>query len=303
MDYITASHPLPCATIPLRLPVTKITDAYCSNPRRPLVVCDFSPPRGASLDSVDDIRNLDADFISVNYNPGRVPRADSAVAAHFVRQHSGQEVIFTLAVRDMNSLALQSHLLGAAALGLENLLIVGGDPFRQSKGRSRISPTELMRTVQNMNSGLDRRGRPLDGATSFCVGGVIDLGGDLEAVARLTHKKTQAGAEFFLTQPIFDARQILAFDSAYQAAAGERLEAPVFYGLQILRLDGVSFSTVPDRYLRQLRQGRSGEDIALEVWEALRREGVDAIYLIPTVGPRGVRDYEAAARFLRRIRH
>ena len=303
MDYITASHPLPCATIPARLPVTKITDAYCSNPRRPLVVCDFSPPRGASLDFLDDARALDADFVSVNYNPGRVPRADSAVAAHLIRQHTGREVIFTLAVRDMNSLALQSHLLGAAALGLENLLIVGGDPFRQSKSRPRISPTDLMRTVQNMNNGLDRRGRPLDGATSFCVGGVIDLGVDVEGAARLTHKKVEAGAEFFLTQPIFDPKRMHAFHSVYRAAAGEPLMAPVFYGLQILRPDGVSFSTVPDRYRQQLRQGRSGEDIALEVWEALHRESVDAIYLIPPVGLRGARDYEAAVRILRRIRH
>ncbi len=287
--------------------MTKITEAYHSKGRRPLVICDFSPPRGASLDFLEAARSLAADFISVNYNPGRVPRADSAITAHLIRRHTGRDVLFTLAVRDMNPLALQSHVLGASTLGLENLLVLGGDPFpvvqpRRAGGIGTMRPTELMRAVRNMNNGLDRRGRPLESAANLCVGGVIDLGQDVEDAARLTRKKVEAGAQFFVTQPVFDPQQKRAFEVAYEAAAGEPLAAPVFYGLQILWPGRIAFSPVPPHYQRQLERGRSGEDIAMEVWEGLRREGIDTLYLVPPIGPRGARDYEAGNRFLERVR-
>ena len=288
--------------------MTKITEAYQSPHRRhPLVICDFSPPRGASLDPLDAAGTLHADFISVNYNPGRVPRADSAVATYLIRQRTGRHVIFTLATRDMNPLSLQSHLLGAAALGLENVLIVAGDPFPpsprpQPAAVRAMPPTELIRIAQNMNRGLDRRGRPLEGATNFCIGAALDLSGNPDQATRLAHKKIQAGAQFFLTQPIFDAQQIHAFHSAYQSATSEPLTAPVFYGVQILTPKGPAFSPVPSALQKQLEAGRSGVDIALQVWSELRQAGADALYLIPPVGPRGARDYQAAARFLQRLR-
>ena len=272
-----------------------------------MVICDFSPPRGASLDFLKAARNLDSDFISVNYNPGRVPRADSAMTAHVIRQCTGRDVLFTLAVRDMNPLALQSHVLGAAVLGLENLLILGGDPFPASQHRrasrdGAMRSTELMRAVRNMNRGLDRRDRPMEGAANLCIGGVIDLGCDIEAAAHLTRSKVEAGAQFFVTQPIFSADDKKSFEDAYAAEAGQPLIAPVFYGLQILRRGSVTFSPVPPSLQRQLKLGRPGEDIAAELWHDLRREGADALYLVPPVGPRGARDYEAAARFLQLLR-
>jgi len=287
--------------------MTKITDAYRSRGKRPFVVCDFSPPRGTSLESLEAVRKLDADFISVNYNPGRVPRADSAMTANAIRQQTGREVLFTLAVRDMNPLALQSHVLGAATIGLENVLILGGDPFTASHRRKTgaagsMRPTELMRIVREMNKGLDRRGRPLEGPTDLCVGGAINLSAHIESEARLTHSKIEAGAQFFVTQPVFDPQRVEAFHTAYEDSAGGPLAAPVFYGLQILRPDSVSFSPVPPHFQRQLESGRPGEDIAIEVWQGLAAEGIDALYLVPPIGPRGARDYAAAARVLRRIR-
>ncbi len=287
--------------------MTKITDAYQSKGRRPFVICDFSPPRGAALDFLEAARKLDADFISVNYNPGRVPRADSAMTAHFIRQHTGQEVLFTLATRDMNPLALQSHLLGAATLGLENVLILGGDPFpatnrRRAGAIGTMRPTELMRIVRDMNNGLDRRGHPLEAATDLCIGGAINLSAHLESEARLTHAKVQAGAQFFVTQPVFDQQRVKAFHTAYEDSTGRSLKVPIFYGLQVLRADGVSFSPLPRYYQQQLESGRLGEDIAVEAWQGLAAESVDALYLVPPIGPRGARDYVAAARVLRRVR-
>lgn len=285
----------------------KITDAYQSKGRRPLVICDFSPARGVFLGILEDVRKLDADFISVNYTPGRVPRADSAMTAHAIHQHTGREVLFTVATRDMNPLALQSHLLGAATIGLQNVLILGGDPFPSTRRRKAgavgaMLPTELMRIVRGMNEGLDRRGRPLEGATDLCVGGAINLSAHIESETRLTHAKIHAGAHFFVTQPVFDPQRVRELRTAYADSVGEPLNVPVFYGIQVPRLGQITFSPVPSRYQEQLDGGRSGEDIAVEVWEGLSKEGVDALYLVPPVGPSGARDYDAAARFLQRVR-
>ena len=165
-----------------------------------------------------------------------------------------------------------------------------------------MRPTELMRIVRDMNNGLDRRGRPLEGSTDLCVGGAINLSADTESESRLTHAKVQAGAQFFVTQPVFDPQQVKAFLSTYEESCGEALGVPVFYGLQVPRLGQVTFSPLPPHYRRQLECDRPGEDIAVEVWEGLQREGVDSLYLVPPIGPRGTRDYAAAARVLQRIR-
>ena len=71
----------------------------------------------------------DADFIAVAYNPGRAVRANSAMLAAAVQGRMGIDATFTLATRDMNQLALQSQLLGAQMLGLENVIVVQGDPI------------------------------------------------------------------------------------------------------------------------------------------------------------------------------
>ena len=83
-------------------------------------ICDFSPPRSGDP-SVLQQASIDADFISVAYNPGRAVRVNSAMLAAAIKQHVAKDVVFTLATRDMNKLALQSQMLGAQLLGLENL--------------------------------------------------------------------------------------------------------------------------------------------------------------------------------------
>ena len=84
--------------------------------------------------------------------------------------------------------------------------------------------------------------------------------------------------------------------------AGEPLRVPVFYGLQILVKGGVTFAQAPTEVVRELQAGRAGVDIAAEAWEGFREAGIDAVYLVPPILKGGTRDYEAAGRFLERIR-
>ena len=272
---------------------------------RPCVICDFSPPRSGDPSAIDvlALRGMDADFISVAYNPGRAVRVNSALLAAFIKQQTAKDVVFTLATRDMNKLAVQSLLLGAQLLGLENVVVAKGDPFTQRdleqvKEAGDFTPTGMIATIDQMNQGLDFRERRLAAPTDFCVGATIDLGRPLLEEARLTQRKFMAGTRFFITQPVFGISEVQRFRDAYQSVAKEDLTAPVFYGLQILEQDGVLFSSVPDEVRRQLEQGRSGVDLALELYHAFRREGINNIYLVPPIRRGGARNYGAASEFL-----
>ena len=107
----------------------------------PVFICDFSPPRGADVSVVEQVQSVGADFVAVAYSPGRSVRVDSTVMAHLIAQAGGQDVIFNLASRDMNKLALQNHLLGAQLLGLQNVIVLQGDGFTE-KDREVVKAVE-----------------------------------------------------------------------------------------------------------------------------------------------------------------
>lgn len=265
-------------------------------------ICDFSPPRSGEADVVQQA-DIDADFISVAYNPGRAVRVNSAMLAAAIKARASKEVVFTLATRDMNRLALQSLLLGAQLLGLENVVVVRGDPLTERdlalvQEAGDIQPTGLIAAIVGMNRGVDFRDSRLRAPTDFCIGGALDLGRGIQEEARLAQRKVQAGAQFFITQPIFDVGDSARFRDAYAAAAGEALAIPVFFGLQVLEKDGVIFSSVPEGVRRELDRDRSGVDIALELFQAFQEKGLHNVYLVPPIRRGGARNYDAAREVL-----
>src|SRR5438045_477045 len=106
-----------------------VTEALAEKRGKPVFICDFSPPRAGKPEYFDDARALEADFICVAYNPGKAVRVDSVAAAHEIKRVTGRDAVFNLSPRDMNRLALESRLLGAQLLGLENVVVVQGDSF------------------------------------------------------------------------------------------------------------------------------------------------------------------------------
>jgi homocysteine S-methyltransferase len=286
--------------------MTKVTDRYTSTDG-PVILCDFSPPRGVDFDALKPAATLDADFLCVAYNPGKAVRLDSAAAAAIIKRDHGRDAIFNLGTRDMNRLALQTHLLGAHALGLENVVVVQGDALTErERGRftevSDFTATGLIEAVGGMNAGKDYRGLDLTGPTDFCTGAAADLGRPLAEEAALTARKVAAGAHFLITQPIFDLGVRERFLDLYAQAAGAALDLPVFWGLQVLAKDGVVFSNVPESLRADLEKGRDGAEIALELYEAFRSAGIRGIYLVPPIYRGGARDYAAAARVIEYIR-
>ena len=187
--------------------MARVVDCCYESTGRPGFICDFSPPRSGSI--IEARRaDIPADFISVAYNPGRAVRANSAMLAAAIRRETGKETIFTLATRDMNRLAIQSLLLGAQVLGLENVVVVQGDQFND-RDRALLAvngyrPTELIAGIRAMNEGTDFRGSNLREPTAFCIGATFDLSRGIEGEAELAVRKVEAGTDFLMSQPIFD---------------------------------------------------------------------------------------------------
>ena len=283
--------------------MVKITDSCFESTGRTSILCDFSPPRSGDSNVVEQAQ-LDVDFISVAYNPGRAVRANSAMLAAAI-QRSGKDTVFTLATRDMNKLAVQSQLLGAQMLGVQNVVVVQGDPFNE-RDRRRVAavndyqPTGLIAAISQMNQGQDFREGNLREPTDFCIGATVDLGRGIEEEAHLAVRKVEAGAMFLITQPIFDVDHVARFRESYGYHAGKAGTLPIYFGLQILEQDGVLFSSVPDSVRSELEGGRSGPDIALELYQKFQEARLNNIYLMPPIKRGGARNYEAAQEFLQK---
>ena len=280
----------------------KITQRLLERPASPVFICDVSPPRGSDPALLEPLRGLNADFLSVAYNPGRSVRVNSVAAAHWLKRETGADVAFTIATRDMNRVATQSLLLGAQLLGLENVIVVRGDDFSARELESTravhdFTPTGLIRAVGAMNEGRDHRGLRLRGPTGICVGATIDLGRGIEREARLTHRKAEAGAQFFVSQPTFDTAEPLRFLARYAELYGE-LAAPVFHGVPVMAAGSLALAPVPQWLADDLAAGRSGSDVAAQMVSEYMDAGIRAFYLVPPILRAGRRDYDAAREVL-----
>ena len=287
--------------------MTSVVSRYAQASDRATFICDFSPPRGGDPSLLEPARGLSTDFISVAYNPGKSARVNSAAAAHWIQTNTSAGAVFTIATRDMNKLAIQSLLLGAQLLGLENLVVVKGDEFNARdlsvvSGVDDYTPTGLIRSVADLNEGVDFKGLKLRSATRFCIGATFDLGRVAAREVALTRRKVEAGAHFFLSQPTFSPDEPLRFLDAYQKRYAEELVLPVFHGIQVMSEDSIVFGNVPKWVTDDLGRGRSGPEIALQVIEGFRNAGFRAFYLVPPILRGGRRDYDAAQAVLEALR-
>ena len=284
----------------------RVTDRTFEATGRACILCDFSPPRSGDPSLLDQA-SVDADFIAAAYNPGRSVRSNSAMTAAAIQRRTGKEVTFTLSPRDMNRLALESLLLGAQSLGLENVIVVQGDPLTPrdlelTKPVADLSATGLIEAIRSLNQGLDFRGSKLQAPTGLCIGATADLGRGLEPEARLARRKIEAGADFLMTQPVFETDSARDFLQAIGTEPRRPPPVPVFFGLQIIEMDGIFFGEVPQTLRGRLEMGQSGVDLALELYDSFRGAGLHNIYLVPPIRRGGARNYDAARQFLARAR-
>jgi 5,10-methylenetetrahydrofolate reductase len=187
-----------------------------------VITAEVCPPKGA--DCAEFLARAgalqgSADAINVTDNQGANMRISSlAAAALLVRE--GIEPVFQITCRDRNRMALQSDLLGAAALGIRNILALSGDHIsfgdhRQAKPVFDLDSVQLLQAIASLSEGKDLAGRPLHGAPIFYSGAAAAPEAEpFEPTLFKLEKKAAAGARFFQTQAFFDPDRLRLFSEA-----------------------------------------------------------------------------------------
>ena len=208
------------------------------------------------------------DAVNVTDSPLAAVRMSSFIAAHLLEREAGVETIFHYTCRDRNVIALQGDLLGSWALGLRNLLAVGGDVPERARGVFEVDSLGLVRLISRLNRGESWEGEPLKGATGFTVGvGADPLAPDLSREVHRVARKVEAGASFVQTQPIFDPRRAEAFLASLEA---QGVKVPVLFGVlpltgpaQAQRMAAIPGIRIPEEALRAVEEGGEGAGVAL----------------------------------------
>ena len=179
------------------------------------------PPRGCDArTAIEAARRLHAkgiDAINVPDGPRSSSRMAPLALSHILQTDVGIETIMHYACRDRNLLGMQSDLLGAYAMGIRNLILVTGDPVRigdypDASAVFDVDSIGLTNMVSRLNRGLDMGGNPIGSPTGFHVGVAVNPGApDLDRELRRFAWKVDAGAEFAVTQPVFDLAQLERF--------------------------------------------------------------------------------------------
>ncbi len=182
---------------------------------------EIVPPRGVDaskmLRDAVALREAGVDAINVPDGPRAQSRMGAVMTSLLIEQHAGIETVTHYCCRDRNLLGMLSDLLGASAVGLRNFLLITGDPpkmgpYPNATAVFDIDSIGLTNLVHNLNRGLDPGGHPIGTPTRFAIGvGVNPAALDPAQELRRFEWKVEAGAEYAITQPVFDVAQLERF--------------------------------------------------------------------------------------------
>ena len=182
---------------------------------------EINPPRSPGVKSiVEKVRTLRENgvkYINVPDGPRASARLSAMVLTHILKRETDVDPILHYTCRDRNILGIQSDLLGAEALGLDNILCVTGDPpklgdYPMATAVFDVDAIGLLKITDNLNHKLDLAGNPIPKRTTFHLGCGANPGAiDLELEIDRLHRKVENGARFIMTQPVFDVELFFKF--------------------------------------------------------------------------------------------
>jgi homocysteine S-methyltransferase len=294
------------------LPVAERSGLGAKLGRRFVASVEIDAPRGLdpgkAIEGARLVYEGGADVINIADGPRASARMSNLALAVEVQRALGMEVILHVCTRDRNLLALQADLLGAHVLGIRNLVIITGDPpkmgdYPNAAAVYDVDSIGLIRMVAALNGGVDPAGKDLGARTSFAVAcGVEPAALDRDRELRRLEEKLQAGANFVMTQPVYDPRLFERFLDDVRP-----FRVPVLMGvLPLASYRNAEFlhaevpgMQIPDHIRERMRRAGQGPPAAEEglriAEEAVRavRARIQGVYLMPPFGR-----YKSALRLI-----
>lgn len=262
------------------------------------VIIEFDSPK--DLDIKDYLKGAEklhlagADAITLADNSMATTRMSNMALGSIIKEKIGVEPLVHITCRDRNLIGQQSHLMGLHALRMDQILVITGDPTRigdlpGSSSVYDVNSFDLIRMVKQLNQGISFSGRPLKQKAQFVVGAAFNPNvPNIETAVRRLEKKVDAGADFIMTQPIYDREAVQTV-----AEATWNIGVPVFIGVMPItshrnalflhnELPGVK---VPDSVMKQIegKRGAEARQIGVELAKNLLDEVMlhfNGIYLI-----------------------
>ena len=239
------------------------------------------PPKGCdaakTLESIKLLKTAGVDAVNIPDGPRAQTRMSAQATAILVEREIGIEAVLHYCCRDRNLLGMMSDLLGAAALGVHNLLIITGDPpkmgpFPDATAVFDIDSIGLTNMVNRLNHGLDLGNNPIGCPTVFSIGVGINPGAmNIDEEIKRFEWKVEAGAEYAITQPVYDTKQLKDFLKRI-----EHVRIPIVAGIfPLVSIRNAEFmhNEVPGVVVTEniLKRMRKASDISKE---AARDEGI-----------------------------
>ena len=241
-----------------------------------LVTAEVEPPKGVDLAKVlqtaDLLRGI-TDGVNVTDQQASVMRAAPWAVCRILKDN-GLEPIMQMTARDRNRIALQSDMLGAAIIGLENILCLTGDPtgtgdHPDAKPVFDVDVVAMVRTAASLNGGQDMAGHDLTGTPKLCVGAVANPGANpLEPELIKLEKKIEAGARFIQTQGVYDLETYARF-----VEKTKHLDVAILAGIIFLKSgnqarymnEKIPGVTVPEYLIAEIEGATSKAQASIEI--------------------------------------
>ncbi|HHX28302.1 MAG TPA: 5,10-methylenetetrahydrofolate reductase [Firmicutes bacterium] len=266
------------------------------------VTVEMDPPKGADpRKTLEKVRKFSdrVDAVNVADCPMANVRMSPITVAHLIQRDANVEAIFHLTCRDRNVIGLQAELLGAAGLGVRNILALRGDePTRgdhpEARGVFEVDTPGLIRLAAELNHSRTVAGSGLERGTELAIGCAANpTARDLEFEVSRLEAKIEAGAHFVQTQPLFDLRDLERWLTKIQG----RIKVPILYGVMPLKNynfavhlnNNVPGIDVPSWIVDRLRNGAKGEGIRIAA-ELIKSMAplVSGVHIFPMNSPERV---------------
>ncbi|MEK3915337.1 bifunctional homocysteine S-methyltransferase/methylenetetrahydrofolate reductase [Paenibacillus sp. FSL H7-0331] len=211
--------------------------------QRHTVIVELDPPRDLDIDKfmkgAHALKEARIDALTMADNSLAVTRMSNLALGYLVKEQTGLRPLIHIACRDRNMIGTQSHMMGLHALGIDHVLAVTGDParFGDLPGSSSVydlTSFEIIRMIKQLNEGVAFSGKQLKKKANFIVGAAFNPNVKyLEKAVQRLERKIEAGADYIMTQPVYDAKLI---ERIYETT--KHLNIPIFLGIMPLASGG-----------------------------------------------------------------